>query len=385
MFFTSLLSGFIVGFTLLCVMTKYLFSILQTTSEGRMQPPTLASAFSGEGLNALFQQIGVLAIFGAAVFAANHLGGQILTMLTMAFVVLVLPASVMLLALERNIVSAVNPLQLTLLISTLGWPYVVLYAHLFMLFLAMGVAVDFLSMHTNATIAYTGAGFFNSYFMMMIFHMLGYVLFQYQEKLGYATADEAEEDQPAAPAIRSGRVDADIDLFLKEGDYKRVKHLLLDELKKKRSDPWRLEQLYRLCIEQGDIDTLKPFISLVLDTMLIRNQDEQAIKLLKRMYQDDNDYELKEADISFKMAQTAYHLGEYKLIIRLLKDYHSRYPDDAKLVDAYILLAKTLGNGLRMKEKAMAYLRYIIKQFPEHVAIESIKEMEETLGRGGRI
>lgn len=383
--FSSQLLIFIVSLTLLCVMTKYLYSILDSTAEGHMTPPTLVSAFDSEGLSALFLQIGVFLIFGLIILGASQAGGQLLGWLTTAFVLLVLPASVMSLARERTIASAINPLQLTLLISTLGWPYFILYAHLLLLFLSMGVAVDFLIEHSSPMFAGIGAGFINGYFTMIAFNMLGYVLFQYQEKLGYATTDHQNDDDSNVLANRAGRIDADIDLYLKEGEYQQVKQLVAGELKKKKGDPWRMEQLYRICDAQGDIATLKPFIAQLLDTLLIRNQPEQAISLLKKIYLDDEEFALKDADVSFKMAQFAYHQHEYKLIIRLLKDFHSRFPDASNITDAYILLARTLANGLRLKDKAQVYLRFLIQQFPEYSGIDALREMEQTIARGGRI
>jgi TolA-binding protein len=85
------------------------------------------------------------------------------------------------------------------------------------------------------------------------------------------------------------------------------------------------------------------------------------------------------------MAQFAYHQHEYKLVVRLLKDFHSRFPDANNITDAYILLARTLANGLRLKDKAQAYLRFLIQQFPDYPSIDALREMEQTIARGGRI
>lgn len=384
MVITSGLIAFIVSLLLLCVLTKYLYSVLEGTSEGQMQPPTLASAFSGEGMNVLFQQIGVFIIAIFIIGGAQHSGGQLLALIVSAFVILVLPASVIILAMEKSVISAINPLQLTLLISTLGWPYFILYTHILLFFLAMGVGADFLLSHSSPLFAYAGVGFINSYFLMIIFHMLGYVLFQYQEKLGY-TADEVESLTQANTVANPGRLDADIDLYLKEGDYTRVKQLILDTLKKNRNDPWRLEQLYRLCSTQKDFDSLRPFLIQILDILLVRTQDQEAINLLKHYYKAMPEYALDDPELSFKLAQVAYHLHDYKVIIRLLKDFHKRYGDYVKIPEAYILLAKTLANGLRMKDKAKAYLGYLVKNYPEHDNQPLFQEMLTTVSQGKRL
>ena len=160
---------------------------------------------------------------------------------------------------------------------------------------------------------------------------------------------------------------------------------ILDTLKKNRNDPWRLEQLYRLCSTQKDFDSLRPFLIQILDILLVRTQDQEAINLLKHYYKAMPEYALDDPELSFKLAQVAYHLHDYKVIIRLLKDFHKRYGDYVKIPEAYILLAKTLANGLRMKDKAKAYLGYLVKNYPEHDNQPLFQEMLTTVSQGKRL
>ncbi len=74
------------------------------------------------------------------------LGGPILMMLAVAFVVLALPASIMVLAMERSVGAAVNPMNLAVLISRIGTPYFLLYGYLILLTL-LGAAQDFAVNH----------------------------------------------------------------------------------------------------------------------------------------------------------------------------------------------------------------------------------------------
>lgn len=100
--------------------------------------------------------------------------------------ILALPASIMVLAMEQSVAAALHPLNLTALISRIGSPYFLLYGYLILLILASGAAQDFALSHFPAWLAMALAGFLNSTFTLILFHMLGYLLLQYRDELGLA-------------------------------------------------------------------------------------------------------------------------------------------------------------------------------------------------------
>lgn len=122
------LSGVII-LILVLALFKYTYSVINHTAEGRLEPPGLGEAFSGSGFDVAVQQLLVFAILVSLVLAAAHLGGGLLAFLALAFVVLTLPASILVLAMDRQILSAVNPFSLTGIVARIGWPYFVLYGH----------------------------------------------------------------------------------------------------------------------------------------------------------------------------------------------------------------------------------------------------------------
>ena len=119
---------------------KYTYAVLQRTAEGNMQPPPLAEAFTGSGFDVAVLQLIVFVILSALVSTGAMLFGPVGLVLTLVMVVLGLPASIMILAMERSVPSAVNPLQVASLISRIGWPYLVFYGYLLLMFMAMAAA-----------------------------------------------------------------------------------------------------------------------------------------------------------------------------------------------------------------------------------------------------
>jgi len=251
------LFGIAVWFVLALALMKYTYAVINRTAEGHLNPPPVLEAFTGSGFSIVFLQLLVFVLMGGLVATAAMVGGPILMLLAIAFVILALPASIMVLAMDRSVGAAVNPATLAVLISRIGTPYFLLYGYLILLTLASGVAQDFALNHFPVWVSQPLSGFLNSTFSLILFNMLGYLLFQYREELGLGAADEEIlEAQDNQHRDRSARFDADIDMNLKDGNYDRVQSMLKEALKRDRNNGLRLEQLYRLLMARNDVEEL---------------------------------------------------------------------------------------------------------------------------------
>lgn len=356
-----------VSLFLFLALFKYLYHIIEHTAQGHLEPPPLSHAFGGTGYGVIFQQLAVLFLMGALVVLAGHLLGGLPAFLVLMFMILALPASIILLAQERTIGGAFNPLALMALISRLGWPYAVLYAHLILLMIAGAVLQDFALTNFPYWISQPLAGLISSYFLIIFFHMLGYVLLQYQGELGFAAEIQDGDNGPdSQPADRSRRLEADIDIQLKEGNYDQVLALLEQAIKRQPRDDHQVARLYRLIRARDDRRAMRKHYKRILP-WLIREQDGENLgHLLRVLVTEDRDWRLDDPDLAFQCAQVLYHQGDHKLVLWLLKGFHQKHPDHERVPDALLQIARSLANGLQQFDKAAAYLRFIARQYPDH-------------------
>ena len=369
------LFGLLGAFLLFCILTKYVYSIVERTSEGHMTPPTFASAFTGDGMGIIFQQIGVFILIGLIIAGAGRVGGPVLAVIVSGFLLLSFPASVIILALEKNIADAINPLRQLALMGAIGWPYMVLYAHLVLLFFALSAIQDFVTQHFPIMIANPISGFLFSYFMVIVFHLLGYILFQYQDKLGYAADVQDEQPDPSSMIHnRSLRVDADIDINLKEGRYDTVLGILEEQLKKNPNNIIRREQLYKLLWANHNVDKLSKYAQPILRLFVSNNTPEKSALLLKTLLKHNPAFHLQDPELIFQLTQQLYHQGEYRLILILVKDMHKRFDAFDKLPDTYLVVVKTLANGLQQWDKAAKYLMFVKQKFADHPSQSKLPE-----------
>lgn len=359
--------GLIVTIILVVALFKYTYAVIRHTADGHMTPPPLATAFSGGGFNIVILQLLVFFLMGGVVFSAALIGGPMLAMLVLAFVVLALPASIMVLAMEHSVGAAINPMNLAVLISRIGWPYFLLYGYLILLTLASGAAQEFAVNHFEAHIAQPLAGFLNSTFTLILFHMLGYLLFQYQEELGFAS-DLQGEDAPehGHQRDRSLRFDADIDMNLKDGNYDRVFSMLRESLKRDAGNAHRIGQLYQLLKARNDTAELYRYHPRLLEWLADRNDTDGLKALLATLEKTEPGFRIDDPELAVRCAGALYRQEEYKAVLKLLQDFHKRFPDSEHLAPAYLLVAQTLANGLDQWDKAIAFLKFIQKKCAQH-------------------
>ena len=287
--------------------------------------------------------------------------------LAVAFVILALPASIMVLAMERSVMAAVNPMNLAVLISRIGTPYFLLYGYLILLTLASGAAQDFAVNHFPFWVAQPLAGFLNSTFTLILFHMLGYLLFQYQEELGFAS--DLQDDENAGDMQnrdRTQRFDADIDMNLKDGNYDRVQSMLKEALKRDSQNALRLGQLHQLLTARNDIPELYRYHPRLLNMLAERNDGEGIAGLLAAIGTVEPGFRLEDPELSVRCARCLYQRGHFKPALKLLQDFHKRFPDSEELAPAYLLVAQALANGLGQWEKASAFLNFVKKRCLNH-------------------
>jgi len=365
--------GLIIWLVLALALFKYTYAVINHTAEGHLEPPPVSVAFTGSGFNIVILQLLVFVLMGGLVGAAAMLGGTILMLLAIAFVVMALPASIMVLAMERSVGAAINPVNLALLISRIGTPYFLLYGYLILLTFASGAAQDFAASHFPLWVAQPLAGFLNSTFTLILFHMLGYLLFQYQEELGFA-ADFQDQNTEAAPTHRdrSNRFDADLDMNLKDGNYERAQGMLKQALKQDRENPTRIGQLYRLLTARNDTSELYRYHPRMLAWLAMRHDGDGLAQLLQTLQDLEPGFQLDDPELAVNCARVLYQRGHHKSAIRVLQDFHKRFPDSDQLAPAYLIVAQALANGLQQWEKANAFLLFIKKRCTSHPAHKHI-------------
>jgi len=205
------------------MMLLYSFAALKGTAHGDLTPPPLNQSTLSDDFGLVLKQVGIYVIIGMAFFFTTAKLGMFFGIIVLVVALLGLPAMVILLVTTGSLIQAVNPMMFIPLASRIGWGYLLMYLFLILL----GGAPQALAGQIAAVVPVaampllaTAAKF---YYMLISYHMMGYVLMQYHMEIGYTIDQEdfRESDASAGePVAVSGddRALQEVGLMLRSGE-----------------------------------------------------------------------------------------------------------------------------------------------------------------------
>ena len=202
-----------------------------------------------------------------------------------------------------------------------------------------------------------------SYFVIALFSILAYVLKRYDSFSAVGASRSHQDEHDNTPSESTLRLNADLDIAVKDGDYSKALSLLEGCLKGRRSD-LRVHQLYTLLLEHKDLARLEQHSHGFFELLLGRGQKLAAYELFELLKNSRQQFRIHELSLSLNLAEAFYEMKEYKLVLYIAKEAHLRFNTDTDLAKLYLLTAKTILSKSNTPEKARPYLLYISEHLP---------------------
>ncbi len=340
----------------LAVITKYCFRCLENTARGSFVPPDVTESFEGN-ITVLFN---ALFIFFAAIgvsFLVSSLLGPVVGILSAFIFICLVPASFMVLAIDGELSSALNPQKLFLIVMSIG----ITYGLLLLLIIVLLSSIQVLSFFMGETFGMTGTitqlVIFN-YYMIVMFHLMGYVIFQYQNELGFTADDNSKEvKQRTSDQLQLAKME----VLVKEGEFKEAGDIFNQLLDNKPVDHLLCDRYFKFVCALKDKDALLNFSDFYLATLIERKHEFQVSGVLKRLREVENDYRPLKAKLRLDIANVLYSVGDFKSAAFILKDFHKDFSEKTSIKTAYELMIRCLENMQGMEKTLRQYKSFILK------------------------
>lgn len=314
---------------------KYCFVCLQSTALGNMQPPSITESYQ-EGLTALFRLILVFVLIGGMSALSFAILGLNLGALFSVLLLAGLPAAIINLAMTDSVLAAVNPVRIFSLMMSIGFAYGILLA--FILIMSSSVVILQAIIGDNLSLVGVILQSFVSYFYgVVMFHMMGYMIFQYQHKLGFVARDDDYQRK-----IRSdlAKQQAHINMLLREGDFVAVNQQYDNNIKTSPNNLSLLSQYVDFLLKTKQGEQLSSVADKYLTALQYQQRAEQMPLLFKRVRQVISDYKPATPELRMAVAEQLSNLGEHQLALGLLNGLHKDFAHHDKVPQAYQLGAK---------------------------------------------
>jgi len=364
------------------IFMKYAYVVLEDTSHGYLLPRAFSSDMITNDLELPFKHI--LNIF--LVIALNYMvynfsqkqSLEYISQISVSLTLFFLPTSVMVLAVKHSFTSAFNPKLHLHIVKNIGVAYILLYVFVLMMLSSAAAAIYYVQPLIPDSFKLTVYAFISMYFLLCIFNMLGYVLYQYHEKIGFGidvdvSSSQDVSDENGGFKLRNPAM-VDVEILVQEGDYKKAMSQLENKIKSEPSDMLARGYYQRLLHLLGNTSGARKHCAEFVGRLLAEKKTSQAMKVFSACYKEDSEAMLTKASERFELASLYIGDSKYRLAMHLLNNLHKDHPSYSEIPQAYLLVAKMMTDQFNEDEKAADILRFVIENYPENNGVEEVKE-----------
>ncbi len=341
---------------------KYAFECLRASANGQLLPPEAGMAVNDSlGWSQIWLQVAFFALNLLGFIAFGPTGGTVVSIV----LALALPAAIMALAMDENLWHALNPLTWLSVIARFGAPYFAVAALYFVFNLsqhyAQSLVVPFLPVVVSTLAFYA----ITHYVVIATFHLMGYLIYQYHDEVGYQPVQAPAPLRHAAVDPDQGTLDEAAQL-VREGQVDAARERIAQQLRS-RGGTEALHAQYRKLLALGEwrdeqLRHGREWISILLG----QDKDRRAVDVARECLELDPAFQPASPDEISRLAQKATDSGNTQVAVKLVSGFHKRYPKHADIPRNYLLAAKLLAERMGKDAEARGLLDQLIGAYPNH-------------------
>ncbi len=355
---------------------KYAFAALQSTARGSLIPPDISTQTLSENFEDVFKQIGIYLalIFGAGLVMGTF--GKGAGILFGIFSLLFLPSMIILLVSTQSLLKALNPVAFISLPARIGWGYLNMYVFLAVLGGAPILVLNLAAKIFPPLLAYLCMLFFQNYYTLISYNLMGYVLLQYHEEIGFQVDYEdfiKEKEGPKNIPKASSPIANEVDMHLKEANYEKALDILRTEINRNNTnDPELYDRYYQLLKIKKMTAEMVTFGKKYIDQLIVHKNESKAGDVYLECSGIDKEFILDPKQL-LKIGGWLKKSGRSKEAIRVYAVFTKAYSKDPMIPMAYFRAAEIYNETLGQKQKANNMLNAVIKKYPDHEITPFIK------------
>ena len=382
-FLTSLVSGpgllsMLLRGGLLLIVLKYSFETLKSTASGDLRPPKISQkTISDDILQVVKQYVLYFIIYAASVWIITTIS-PIIGVLFFLVTIFFTPAMIILLVTTSSILHALNPLIFVRLVYRIGWGYLTMYLFLFLLGGAPAIAGQFFVNWLPETMHVFAFSAAQSFYTIISYHLMGYVILQYHDEIGYKVEQEdfreqTQKESDDKPSDAGAVILKEINPLIQDGKYDEAIALIQKSTRGMEIENVELSSRYYNLTKmtKRTPDMLACAVN-HLDLLAQEKQKDEVLTVYTECLDVDPTF-LPTAGTLFKIGDWMNQAGKAEGSIKTYNRIIKEYPDNPMVPKTYFRAAQVFNDRLMKPEKAKRILNGLIKKYPGHDIIPQIE------------
>ena len=367
----------------------YCFGILERTARGHL---VAAQVYVNERTDKDRRPIKQVVIFivlfivaGVVAGAMGPVAGQV----ALCLVSLAIPASIMVLALEERLSSALNPLRILGTIAGIGLPYFALWVFLFLLLQSAQFLGGALDVILPKWPAYILADMVSMYFTVAMYYLMGYVIYQNHDALGVdVQVDTAMAHQNLQKAGSGGKIEPellgpDTRGLIADGKLDEAATRIESRLRREYDNNKLHDQYLKLLLLQGQPKAISKEVNEYVPKLMREKKAARAVEVYETGRKAVPDLLIADSTLVLPLATQATELRRDTTAFELLKGFDKRFPESADIPGVYMLAAKILLEKQNDYAMAQKIFQHLVKKFPQHPLAPEATRLAELAGKMG--
>ena len=363
-------------FPFLVLFLNYAYNVLDDTAHGYLKPAEItAERLVGNSI-VVFELLLIILFFELFEIAArsffNEPGYHTASVLTS----LVTPAVIMVLAIDKNFMNAINPVSVMSIITRIGMPYFIMFVLFYLLGVAQDYLMDILLQYIDQSFSLAVFAFVTMYFYLIMFNMMGYTLYQHHGVLEYSIDIEMhqQEDGSQFDTVNVSPEMRAVEILIHEGQTDQAMKELQEIVRKNPSDTDARDRILKLARLMGNATLHAEEAQSYMSYLIDENQLGKAALVFQSCYEYDRTLKPTKATERLEMAKYFREKSKYKLATAILNDLHRDFPSFDGVPQAYLIVAQTLCEQFNDDERAQKILEFVIKNYPSHPLVPDMQE-----------
>jgi len=373
--------GALLRFLIWAVVLKYSFASLTHTAGGHIStpPPVNPRTLSAE-FGLVFKQIFLFLALGFLCAWATVKFGALVGLALLAFLILSLPSIIIIMVATNSVFHALNPVIFVGMAWRIGWSYLIMYLFLIFLLAAPSALWEYVLVYLphglQPYLVFCAKGFYT----IIAYHLMGYVLFQYHEEIGYDVALDDEEFAPLADAERNPELDLleRVNMLVKDGRYDDAVILIKSETRGTIHNPDLAERFFNILKLTRKDSELAKFGSAYMDLLIKHQRKAELVEAYEELSRFGDFAVSPEA--AFKVAGVLNESGRFREAVKVYNRFIKENARSPLIPKAYFLAASTINEKLSNPQKAAEILKAVLKKFPQHEIVPYVERYLARLG-----
>jgi tetratricopeptide (TPR) repeat protein len=375
--FAVFFPSFIVRFLCFMVSLKYGYSILTATARGNLKAPGAIAALFTSDVSQVFKLYLlciVLATLQEIVLRyTGVLGGNICSLA----IFLLLPAMVMILVAANSVIAALNPMIVLPITVRIGWHYLLMLLFLILLPMAPASLLPFFSGIFPWAVLQFITIFFLQYYVFIMFNLMGYVLLQYHEEIGYdvdydhfISSSLSGQEKPRSQSLEEG-LNHQITMLVKKGLHQEALQVMREEMVIIENNvelSAKYYSLLKMCQQREWFCQHAPgHLRLLID----RNKRVRAIEVYQELAEDE---EITLAtDLVLTIGNWLMERDAYQQAAQCYSRFIKDNPRDSRLPEAWLQMIKLYHEHFNSTEQAIKLAEAVLAKYPDHSLVAELK------------